>query len=189
MRKLSSTLVVLAGLFTYASAFGLDRVAWFYDIGYLVKDGASSGWIESANGLELYYFRELSRNDSYVQLYDSDRQINMRLTEDTMLLKGPGETQYRPFKNGRWDDRRVFTYTSATGEYGHFQLIGGDLFRLTTRLGTQNKTTYLRQKGRTYDVVRLLDPRANEVYVLYSDQFYKGAVDGLLFYEELGRWQ
>jgi hypothetical protein len=183
--------VLTVGLSRGVTAAPADRVAWFYDVGYLVKDLHTQGWIESANGQELYYFQEVARDTHHVELYDSTRQIKMLLSSDTMYLKGPTETQWRSFKNGRWDYRRIWSTITPSGVLLHFQLIGAGMYRYFTRDGTGHETsTYLRETSRDSQFVRLLDPRSRKAYALSDSEMYVGlSGSGILYVEQRGSWK
>lgn len=187
MKQMFFVLLVLA---TQAFGFERGRVAWVYDTGYLVQDALSGGWIETCNSVECFYFKEQERNNDYVQLFDSTRNMSMRLYRDAMYLKGPGDTQYRSFKRGQWDDRRMWYYTDASGEVGYFQLIGGSMYRYFVRNGTQTSSTYLRILSRDGVGVRLHDPRNNVNYTLNDTEMYKGANGGgVLYLDKRGSWR
>jgi hypothetical protein len=193
MKRVLLTLAILVtGMWSQAEAFGFEghRVAWFYNNGYLVQDMRTGVWSETINSAETFYFKETSRNDTYVQLLDTSRNLEVRLYRDAMQLKGANETQYHTHVSGHWDGRRMFWYYGQPGKTGYFLLIGGGMYRMVEQGGAQATSTYLREKYRNDDHVYLLDPRTNTTYALHDTELYRGTLGGTAaFLESQGMWK
>jgi hypothetical protein len=183
---LMGLLLVWAG-----SAFGYEngRNAWFYSGGYFHKDDNSGGWAETINSQETFYFTEVHRTSDYVWLYDKTRKMNVKLYRDAMYLKGLGATQFTHFKNGGWDDRRFFYFSTAPGNAAYFQLVGGGMYRFFTREGIYTSVKYLRCTYRSDTVLHLLYPSTNTTYVVFMDTFVTSLGNGQYGPHIPGQWR
>lgn len=98
------------------------RLDWFYNGGnFHAVAGTGGGWVETINSNEAFYFRQSDRNDLYVELFDSSRNMYVRLYADAVYLKVPGDGAYRHLYYGQWDDRRLYNVPGAQPSYFSLQ--------------------------------------------------------------------
>jgi len=142
-----------AGSVAEANAPVGPRYDWTYNGGYFhAVAGGGGAWTESMNGKEVFYFKQSARNDTYVELYDATRNLSVRLYANAMYLKGSGETQYRHFYNGQWDDRRLYMYKAPSQGTPYFNLKTAHIWHWV-RSGAQ--TLYMREILRNNDQIQL----------------------------------
>jgi hypothetical protein len=78
----------------------IDRVVWRHDEGHF-ENTRGNHWTEvSPNGT--FYFREVYRGMSYIELYDASRDCRVRLTSTACYVKSSGGP-YRLFYFGHWE--------------------------------------------------------------------------------------
>jgi hypothetical protein len=80
------------------------RTAWLYVKGS-VKKLQSGEWVEQ-NQKGTNRFREVSRNQNYVALFDATRKIHVRLYDRTMYWWSGERRKWNFQTNGRWQDPR-----------------------------------------------------------------------------------
>jgi hypothetical protein len=80
------------------------RHVWRYDVGNggLFRQVWSGSWIEERNGYrDPLRYREVRRTPDFVELFDSTRNLYVRLT-DNMLYQRPGGTDWVTGYPGYW---------------------------------------------------------------------------------------
>jgi hypothetical protein len=107
--------VIPAGFFaicvlTCALVVGAENAAkqtvWVYEGGWFsTKD--NSHWIEWNSDVYRdqgtpFQFREVARNDSYVELYDASRRMFLRLTDSEMAWRLEGQYTWNVRYQGHW---------------------------------------------------------------------------------------
>jgi hypothetical protein len=83
------------------AARAADRTVWKYLGGFFQNKG-DGDWIEvypdTTNKL-----KEVSRNDDYIELHDSTRNVSVRLHADFMDLKNNVDyKQFKRYREGHW---------------------------------------------------------------------------------------
>jgi hypothetical protein len=111
------------------------RTGWFYTTGALRKVAADR-WAEK-NSKEEFSYREMDRNEHYVELYDKDRKLSFRLYNWGMYSWSRKTEKWHLVRPGRWDDPRKKpldpalnsterTHLVTTGERQSFPRLGED---------------------------------------------------------------
>jgi hypothetical protein len=77
------------------------RNVWRYSNGYIKREG--NLWVEYQNGVRGPTFRELGRTASYVELYDSSRNLTLRLTSSRMEWKQGANDSWKSYWSGSWN--------------------------------------------------------------------------------------
>lgn len=159
------------------------RYEWFYANGYFHAAGGTA-WVEVMNGVDSYNFVQTQRNDSFVELFDASRSLYVRLYPQAMYLKGQGETNFRKYYDGHWDDRRFYVYT-VNSQTAYFLLGTSEVWRWV-RPGEAN--VYLRETLRNNDQVQLYN--AHDGYTIsFTDGQIWMKKDGQSWYKYTdGKW-
>src|SRR5262249_61022824 len=90
--------VVVLGFTMTAKA--QDRGLWSHSRGVFVNTKGLD-WVEKATDGGVYYFKERTRTEDYVLLYDASRDCFVRLYNDRCLVKF-GSDRYEEYYRGRW---------------------------------------------------------------------------------------
>ena len=157
-KKITMSLLCLASAIVWTAGASASvrvgpRYDWFYGRGYFhAVAGAGGGWVETIDANEAFYFQQTDRNEAYVELYDGSRDVHVRLYGTAMYFKGPGEAQFRPFYDGHWDDRRLFTYTLPGSGPNYFNLKTAEIWHWA-RPGLP--ILYMRETLRNNDQIQL----------------------------------
>lgn len=81
------------------------RSFWIHDAGFFRHIG-NGVWTESFRDPAVighsYSFREVARTNEHVELYDETRDMRVRLTNDSFLLKQPQDQEFLLRTNGSW---------------------------------------------------------------------------------------
>jgi hypothetical protein len=78
-----------------------ERLVWSYEGGFFA-DKDKKNWIEE-NPTGKYFFKEVDRNEDYIELYDKSRDCTVRLYKDAMYLKGLGQfNDFVKLYDGEW---------------------------------------------------------------------------------------
>lgn len=73
---------------------------WIYNGGFFAERGGGV-WSERNN--RNFTFKEVARNDEFIELYDQSRDCAVRLYPDRMLLKGLGQfPTFTKYYDGQW---------------------------------------------------------------------------------------
>jgi hypothetical protein len=91
--------VVVLG-FTLTARAG-DRDLWRHGKGAFVNSRGNE-WVEKAPDGSTYYFKERTRTEAYILLFDSSRDCFVRLYNDHCLVKF-GSGRYEEYYRGRWN--------------------------------------------------------------------------------------
>src|SRR5262245_20861003 len=90
-RVMAVALLAAVLVFGHVSAAGqTQRVVWkFNDTGSFHDEGGKR-WVEKdAAGTRLFDFKEVVRNDDFIELYDKTRDVTIRLYKDVAYIKTP----------------------------------------------------------------------------------------------------
>jgi hypothetical protein len=80
-----------------------ERKTWIYEKsggGYFEKTGEKE-WTEYTTD-STYTFREITRTEDYIQLYDASRKMSIRLYSDRALMAFPGSGGWLDHSTGAW---------------------------------------------------------------------------------------
>jgi hypothetical protein len=108
----NATVGILApavALFVAASVFAdnlaAERRAWRYNengkVGVVVYDQVKQ-WVETTITNERFYFEEVARTKTYIELRDSTRGMNLRLHGDRGYWRRDPQREWNRWNNGRW---------------------------------------------------------------------------------------
>lgn len=147
-----------------------SRHLWVHDAGYLLDlKNDLHEWIETIDGAIRFTFKEESRDDSAVYLYDSSRNLYVYLTLNE--LNG-GTDRHRPFqtlRRGGWDNRRVL-FGNNGGTAVTFGLRPANLWNVSWR--QQDGTFYaleFREVRRDIGVVEIRNDQLNRRFLILND--------------------
>lgn len=146
-------------------------------------------WVETTGTGEKHTFREVSRDEKMIELFDSERGgVGVRLANAESLWRHQELTQgeWRSLWKGRWvvvtKDRNHFTYTDSEARSGNFiHSPAGEWIETT---GTGEKHVF-REVGRDEKQIELFDPERGGVGVRL------GSTESFWFQSELteGQWR
>jgi hypothetical protein len=91
--------VVVFGVALTAEA--VDGELWRHSQGVFVHTRGID-WVEKASDGGVYYFKERSRTEEYVLLYDGSRDCFVRLYNNRCLVKF-GSSRYEEYYRGYWN--------------------------------------------------------------------------------------
>ncbi len=186
---LNSLLLALAFCWTsYAQATVVvgPRLDWFYGKNYFHNvQGGGGAWIETIDARDTFYFREVARNDAYVELFDATRDMHVRLYANSMYLLASGEAQYRLFYQGHWDDRRLFYYTLPNGQPAYLNMFTSEIWHWVQ---SGNETLYVREILRNDDQIQVYVGQEGYTLSIMDTQIWKKFDGGVWFKLTDGHW-
>jgi hypothetical protein len=116
------------------------RWGWFYNNG-AVRKVSLEKWQEKSRDRE-YTYREVKRTDTYVELFDENREYTVRLYNSSMYAWSERWNKWRLVRAGRWDDPNkepIDTFRNAEER---------------TQLETTSERSSFPHLGRDFEVLR-----------------------------------
>jgi pathogenesis-related protein 1 len=79
---------------------GANRTFWVSDSGSF-QNTEGKTWIETSKTFRVTW-QEAARTNEFVELYDKDRQMSVRLQDQAALWRTPGQADWNPLTKGGW---------------------------------------------------------------------------------------
>lgn len=88
----------------------MERTYWVYEGGWFSKTKGDA-WIEMNDDVyskseKPWQFTEANRTKDYVELYDANRKLTVRLSESVMAFRPDGEDKWIELQKGKWKQRK-----------------------------------------------------------------------------------
>jgi WD40 repeat protein len=77
------------------------RKTWRFDNGFY-ENTRGNEWFTRAAGAT-YAYKEVARNDEFIELYDDTRKVGIRIYKDHLDIKNPGKAKWEFLHKGKWD--------------------------------------------------------------------------------------
>lgn len=95
--------VALAFILAAPAHAGVKRLVWEFNSGACFEDQGFKCWVErDAAGKALFYFREVARNDDFIELFDRSRDVGIRLYRDVAYINTANTNGFARWKEGKW---------------------------------------------------------------------------------------
>ena len=179
MRNILIMLAALVGFAASARASVLTTIRndWVSDDltdTFHADQGGGGSWTETLNGAAAFHFVTRERTDGYVLIYDASRDLYVWLYPTAFYLKAPGDAAARIFRNGHWDDRRLYGYHLSDGSFNYLNLYPGNVWRWARASGV---ITNARETLRNNDQIQVYDDASHFAFSLMDKEVW-GKFDG-----------
>lgn len=190
MKKILAVLAGILALNTLASAsipvttksdwVSADGIDTFH-----ADQGGGGTWTETVQGVPQFHFRQIERTDAYVALYDDDRGVTVWLYSNAYYIKILGDNAPRFFRDGHWDDRRLFSYRLSDGTLNYFNLYPGKKWRWARASGFISDAL---ETLRNEDEIQVYDAVTHHTFSLLDTQVWAKPDGGTWYKLADGNW-
>lgn len=102
MKPFASFAVLLFVVPTLGLAEDSTPSRGWYSSNYALRPSKERAWVETNQSRERTY-EEVARKPAYVELYDKQRNVSLRVYDTFIYTWQPGERKWVHVRNGRWD--------------------------------------------------------------------------------------
>ncbi len=83
-----------------SSTYAAERTLWVYEGGSF-ENTSGTTWIETTKDVKIT-FGEVTRNNDFIEMYDKNRELSVRLYDTRMYWRTPKDKQWNFLRRGRW---------------------------------------------------------------------------------------